>query len=367
MEMKEHEDRAAQAVADQAAEWFIRLKDRDLSMSERRKFVRWLKQSPGNIAEFMRLAQLYGRVKRANVPTLPPEELSTNENVIELAQREFLPPPVEPRGGLFDSRKVRFAAVAAGLALVAVVGVIANFVLASNTIETHLSEWRKVQLADGTQVSVGANTLLEVDYSEGLRRIRLQRGEAMFSVTKDPARPFIVYAGGAVVRAVGTRFGVDRREDSVQITVAEGKVAVVRGDQAAALEKAVDMRIAIPLTQDQRVEIKVNAPSVTPQVETVNSTSALAWANGQLVFQNATLGEAVREFNRRNQIQIEVDDPTVAAWHVCCVFDAADPEAFAELIAADDAIALLREGPTTLRLVPQAPGQAEAPTKDDPI
>jgi transmembrane sensor len=366
MEMREHEDRAAQAVADQAAEWFIRLKDRDLSIADRRRFVRWLKQSPGNIAEFMRLAQLYGRVKRANVPTLPPEELAASENVIELGPREFLPPP-EPRAGFFDSRGVRFAAVACGLALVAVVGVIANFVMASNTIETHISEWRKVHLADGTQISAGPNTLLLVDYSEGVRRIQLQRGEAMFSVTKDTSRPFIVDAGGAIVRAVGTRFGVDRREDSVRITVAEGKVAVVRGDQAAALEKAVDMRIAIPLTQDQRVEFKVNAPSMTPQVETVNSTSALAWANGQLVFQNATLGEAVQEFNRRNQIQIEVDDPTVAAWHVCCVFDAADPKAFAESIAMDDAIALERAGPNTLRLVPQAPGQAEAPVKDGPI
>jgi transmembrane sensor len=365
MDMKEHEDRAAQAVAEQAAEWFIRLKDRDLSMAERRKFVRWLKHSPGNIAEFMRLARLYGRVKRANVPTLPPETAMAS-NVIELAPSELLP-AAQQYAGFFDSRGARFAAVACGLALVAVVGVIANFVLTSNTIETHIGELRKIQLADGTQVSAGPNTLLRVDYSEGVRRIQLQRGEALFAVTRDPSRPFMVYAGTAVVRAVGTRFGVDRREDSVRVTVAEGKVAVVRGDQAAALEKAVDMRIAIPLTQDQRVEIKVNAPSVMPQVETVNSTSALAWAKGQLVFQDATLGEAVQEFNRRNRIQIRVDDPTVAAWHVCCVFDAADPEAFANTIAADDAIALERDGPTTLRLVPQASGQAEAPTRHDPI
>ena len=154
----------------------------------------------------------------------------------------------------------------------------------------------------------------------------------------------------------------------MSITVAEGKVAIVRGDQAAAaLEKAVDLHVAIALVQDERIEIPFNAPTVQPSVEKVNSTTALAWANGQLVFQNATLGEAVQEFNRRNQIQIEVDDPAVAAWHVCCVFDAADPEAFANLIAKDDAIALVREGPTTLRLVPQAPGQAEAPSRDDAI
>jgi transmembrane sensor len=245
--------------------------------------------------------------------------------------------------------------------------VITNFVLASNTIETRVSEWRKVHLADGTQVNAGPNTLLQVDYSDGLRRVYLQRGEAMFSVTHDSSRPFIVNAGTAAVRAVGTRFGVDRREDGVRITVAEGRVAVVRGDQAAALEKTVDMNVVIALTQDERVEIPVNAPSIRPHVEKVNSTNALAWANGQLVFQNATLGEAVQEFNRRNQIQIEVDDPAVAAWHVCCVFDAADPEAFAKLIATDDAIELVRKGPNTLRLVPQAPGQAEAPAQDGPI
>lgn len=364
MEMKEHADRAAQAVADQAAEWFIRLKDRDLTMIERRNFVRWLKQSPGNIAEFMRLCQLYGRVKRAKVPALPPQEPSSN--VIEWVPREPLP-AAEPRAGFFDSRNARLAAVAYSLALVAVVGVIARFVLASNTIETHVSEWRKVHLADGTQVSAGPNTLLQVDYSDGMRRVYLQRGEALFAVKHDTSRPFIVNAGTAAVRAVGTRFGVDRREDGVSITVAEGRVAVVRGDQAAALEKAVDMNVVIALAQDERVEIPVNAPSIRPHVEKVNSTNALAWANGQLVFQNATLGAAVLEFNRRNHIQIEVDDPKVAAWHVCCVFDAADPEEFAELIAADDSIALVREGPTTLRLVPQAPGQAEPPSQDDAI
>lgn len=369
MAMKEHEDTVVESVGDQAAEWFIRLKDRDLTAAERRKFVRWLKQAPGHIAEFMRLCQLYGRVKRAKVPTLPPHEATSN--VIPLALRD----PVlsaSPRGGLFDSRQVRFAFVACSLALVAVVAVIANFALSSNTIETRFSEFRKVQLADGSVVSAGANTLLQVDYSRGFRRIHLERGEAMFAVEKDPSRPFIVNAGGAAVRAVGTRFGVDRREDSVRITVAEGEVAVVRGYQIAALEKAVDRSVAIALVQDERVDVPVNTPTVPLHKEKVNSTTALAWANGQLIFQDATLGEAVQEFNRRNRIQIQVDDPAIAAWHVCCVFDAGDPEAFAETVAATgdatgEEIAVVRDGANTLRLVPRTPGQAAAPARNDSI
>src|SRR4026207_1125470 len=86
MAMKEHDEGLAQSVSDQAAEWFIRLRDRDLTMADRRKFVRWLKEAPSHIAEFMRLCQLYGRVKRAKVPTLLAEDGASHG------------PPLKPAG-----------------------------------------------------------------------------------------------------------------------------------------------------------------------------------------------------------------------------------------------------------------------------
>jgi transmembrane sensor len=375
MEMKEREDALVQMISDQAAEWFIRLKDRDLSIAERRKFVRWLKQSPSHIAEFMRLCQLYGRVKRAKVPTLAPEE-AAESNVIALMQMEPVPEPAlepapasepaaEPPRRLFDSHKVRFAVAACCLVLV---GLIAKFVISSNTIETHAGEWRTVQLADGSFVTAGANTLMHVEFSEATRRIHLERGEAMFKVTRDSARPFIVNAGSAIARAVGTRFGVDRREDKVTVTVAEGTVAVVRAEQAAALERQVDLTVALALVADEGVEIPVNAPTVRLQKEKVNSAHALAWASGQLILQRESIGEAVAEFNRRNLLQIVIDDPAIANGHLCCVFDAADPEAFAKLIAGmSDDVMLVRDGPNVLRIVPRGAGQAEPPSRDDAI
>jgi transmembrane sensor len=355
--MTEQEDNAMQSVSEQAAEWFIRLKDRDLGAAERRRYVRWLKQSPNNIAEFMRLARLYGRVKRAKLPTLLPEE-DESSNVIALLQREQLQPAQERRSGGFDSRKIRFAAAACFLVLV---GVITNRVLSSNTIETDAGEWRTVQLADGSIVSAGPNTLMHVDYSKEARRINLAHGEGMFKVTKDPSRPFIVNAGGAIARAVGTRFGVERRANLIRVTVAEGKVAVVRGDQAAVLEHAVDLSVATALVADEGLDIPLNAPTVPLHKEKVNSAHALAWANGQLILQNETVAEAVEEFNRRNRLQLRVEDPAIASSHLCCVFDAADPETFAKQIAASgDNVALVREG-NTLRVVPRGPGQAEPP------
>src|SRR5688500_431324 len=106
MVTKEQDEGSVHSVNDKTAVWFIRLPDRALPMGDRRKFVRWLEQSPGHFAEFMRLCQLYGRVKRAKVPTLTPEQVASN--VIPLVQRE--PTLVdEPRPGFFSSRGVRFA------------------------------------------------------------------------------------------------------------------------------------------------------------------------------------------------------------------------------------------------------------------
>ena len=362
MGMKEHEEGLAQSVSDQAAEWFIRLRDRDLTASDRRKYVRWLKQAPSHIAEFMRLCQLYGRVKRAKVPTLLPEEVESN--VIALLQRETVPVAAETaRTRLFGPRQVLLAAAACCLVFI---GVIANIALTSNTIETQIGEWRKVQLADGSRLSVGANTLLQVDYSDGLRRVHLQHGEVMFDVAKDRSRPFIVDASGVLARAVGTRFGVVSREGKVGVTVAEGTVAVVRSGQAAALEHDVDLRVATALGKDERVEVPFNAPAIPPK-EKVDSTTVLAWASGQFILQQETVGEAVREFNSRNRLQLVIDDPSAAGLHVYGVFDAGNPEEFAKLIvAAGDGLELVRER-DTLRIVQRRAGSAEPPAQHNPL
>jgi transmembrane sensor len=360
MAMKEHDEGLQQSVSDQAAEWFIRLRDRDLTSADRRKFVRWLKQAPSHIAEFMRLCQLYGRVKRAKVPTLLPEEVVSN--VIPLLQRQPSEAAERPRS--FVSRRFMVAAAACCLALI---GLIGNMALSSNTIETRIGEWRRVQLADGSRLSVGPNTLLRVEFSDGFRRVHLQRGEAMFEVSKDAARPFIVDAAGVFARAVGTRFGVDHTDDSVRVTVAEGKVAVVQGGQGALLEHDVDLRVATSLEKDEAVEIALNTPAIPLRKEQVDSLTELAWASGQLSLQQETVAEAVREFNRRNRLQIVIEDAGVADLHLCCIFDASDPETFARtVVGASEDVELVRDG-DKLRIVSRRAGSAEPPAPAKPL
>ena len=53
--------------------------------------------------------------------------------------------------------------------------------------------------------------------SAGERQIRLLRGEGFFSVTKDPARLFVVQSGDGWVKVVGTQFSVERATPRLQM------------------------------------------------------------------------------------------------------------------------------------------------------
>lgn len=57
---------------------------------------------------------------------------------------------------------------------------------------------------------------------EWFRRVQLEHGRALFRVTKNAQRPFLVNADNTSVRAGGTAFGVETGRRGVVVTVASG-------------------------------------------------------------------------------------------------------------------------------------------------
>src|SRR3954470_6159342 len=95
--------------------------------------------------------------------------------------------------------------------------------------ETRIGETRIVPLDDGSVVTLNTDSKIEVEYTEERRGITLVKGEALFDVAKNKARPFIVDAGGATVRAVGTSFSVTFLPNRpIQVLVREGEVEFKR-------------------------------------------------------------------------------------------------------------------------------------------
>jgi transmembrane sensor len=315
MYMHRTEEDTPASTRERAAEWFLRLHAHDLNIAERFAYLQWLKASPMHIVETLLICRLYSILYPMKKQLFFTTEDDVN-NVIDLHTREAAAPARTD-----SSWYVRMLAIVAAIGLVVFAGTMARRALVEPTIATRAAEWRSLTLDDGSFVSVGPRTQLRDEFGDSRRLLHLSRGEALFQVAKDPARPFIVDAGRAMIRATGTRFAVERRDRDVVVTVEEGTVLVsnyVAGTRSVALTAA------------QQVTVSDAWP---PVVEHVNAAHELAWANRRLVFETETVAAAAEEFNRRNRVQISVD-AALASEQVRGVFHADDPASFAEWLAA---------------------------------
>lgn len=87
-----------------------------------------------------------------------------------------------------------------------------------------------VTLPDGSRVTLSANSRISYStrFDQETSREVFLTGEAFFEVTKNPKKPFLVYANGLTTRVVGTSFTVRSAEARVSVRVRSGQVAVYR-------------------------------------------------------------------------------------------------------------------------------------------
>jgi transmembrane sensor len=208
---------------------------------------------------------------------------------------------------------------------------------------TGIGEQRSIVLADGSTVELNARSQIRVHFIEHERDIVLVHGQALFHVAKDAARPFIVRAGGTLVRAVGTQFDVNDLHSGAIVTVVEGLVAVFgapasRGtkamrwggngtpslDQVATelLKGLHGAKRPIFLSSGEQLRVTSEQPA---EAVRVNLATATAWTQHRFVFDAAPLEEVVAEFNRYNTRQLVVVDPQLDDLRINGFFSSTDP------------------------------------------
>jgi len=298
--MVSEKERPGQEVDAEAAAWLARLNGPFRSARSEAGLRRWLERDPAHEAAFERATEIWEMI-----PGAAPE----HPNVVEADAS----PPISRRG---------LMSVAAGVAAIVAVG--SGYALLSRppAYETAIGGQELVRLDDGSRVSLNTDSRIAIFYSDGERRVRLDRGEAMFEVAHAPDRPFLVEAGDERIRALGTTFVVRRdAAGETSVTLVEGRVEVARQAGAA--------RIAV-LTPGQRVTVSANAGAALdrPAIELVT-----AWRRGEVVFEDASLIEVAEELNRYSPNRLVVD-PGVAALRVSGVFSTSDPHEAARAIAA---------------------------------
>jgi transmembrane sensor len=338
------ENRKRELISQEAAEWFARMKDPHVPLDDRRRFLRWLKQSQVHVAEYLTVAGVDGDLRRAQLSLVLAAGVPSN--VVPLFARESEAPTAAST--VAPTRwKVAAAIAACALATLLFLGVRTAWY--ERSIETELGEWKTVTLADGSELQLGPNTRVTLDLGDAQRSIGLERGEAYFKVAKGEARPFIVEANSFAVRAVGTEFEVSRRKDELIVTVVEGVVRVAPRARPVTSHNEELPELSVPLTADQQLRIS----SVWPVSPTrVDIDYELAWRKRKLVFREGdTLAGAIDEFNRRNQLQLSFDPTVPATLPVRGTFDASNPTVFAQTMARASKLRVLAPSANTLRLI----------------
>ncbi|HUR56273.1 MAG TPA: FecR domain-containing protein [Opitutaceae bacterium] len=220
---------------------------------------------------------------------------------------------------------------------------------------TAAAGYERARLDDGSTLELNTATAARVRFTAGERRVELETGEAHFEVNHDPARPFVVSAGGIAVRAVGTAFNVRFASGVVEVTVTEGKVAVEptppsRDPHAPpaptgfgpALLSAHE-RLAIPLPSTG--SLSARWPAVE-RLAPADLRAALAWQRRVTDFSETPLAEVAARFNRHNALQLVVVDSTLGGRRIGGMFALDDVEAFVRLLERDGIVRAEREGDT---------------------
>lgn len=287
-----------------AAHWVARAM-RGLDAEERAELAAWRAADPRHAGSYVRALAI---ARMAAAPISQPL-------VCEPADADSI--SVSAR--LSRRRAFQWAAAAC---IAGMIGAGGFYQVLGNRTSTARGEIRNIALADGSTAVLNTSSSIAVSMRAKRRAVDLLEGEAWFDVAHDPARPFEVRSGELVVRAVGTAFTVRSRPEGTDVVVTEGTVAIFREGKGGA---------PIRLTAGKQLNFArgtmVEASLTGSQLE-----QQLAWRQGLIILDGQTLDVAVAEFNRYNDLKLEIMGGKLASQRVYGTFRVRDPEGLAKAV-----------------------------------
>jgi transmembrane sensor len=315
-------------LAEEAADWDIRLRSAACTAADREAFERWCAEDPAHAEAFDGLQLGIGALKDAYATS--PRLRAMRD------QARSLKPAPQPWRIAASVAAVTVAAGAVGGYVYTHQGErgssLATMELprgAPSVYQTAVGERTSVTLSDGSVVTLNTRSRLVVNYTPGRRDVTLVAGQAMFNVAHNTARPFVVTAGSRQVTAVGTAFDVRLDRKQVKVTLIEGKVRVepAKGSIWRALPLAPKT-----LAPGQELVASNLSPSMT--IASANIPVETSWRQGVVVFNDTPLVDAVAEINRYSPDPITVGDRELGELRINGRVRTNEPGAFLNAVVA---------------------------------
>lgn len=172
-----------------------------------------------------------------------------------------------------------------------------------NTLTVPYGKRSKITLSEGTTVwlNSGSKMVYPAVFAQNKREVYLD-GEAIFEVSEDPEKPFIVKSQQFDIEVIGTIFNLNAySEDKNSSTVLkEGSIKLTRKTKAYL---PAENKIVSPgemITFDRNEE--------KFQVRQVDPSDYLSWHHGYYIFRSETLGNILTRISRYYNIEIDLKD-----------------------------------------------------------
>ena len=240
-------------------------------------------------------------------------DVKVEPGVIDLATRRGARATwIRPaRVGLVAAAAVLLVAVAVRMKSVDDAPAGGTMALSGPEMRTGIGEQRTIDLADGSQVILGATSTLRTadGFGQSSREVFLE-GQAFLRVRHDSTRPFVVNAGGTRATDLGTAFEVRAYpNEGVRVAVTEGMVEVRR--DTGMLDSAV-------LQPGDVAELPESGVAVIRRQQNVERL--LGWTRGELVFEDTPLSDVARDLERWYDVQVRIDDAAIGLLHISTQF-----------------------------------------------
>ncbi len=273
-------------VTDQALEWVLRLKAREVDTAA---LNAWLAEGADRGEALARVLALYDcpELTVATAQAMPTE-------------KPPIPAPSRPIATSWRFSAVALA-VAASLAVALMVPLLVSdwFLGVRADYRTGAGEIVTIDLPDGSRLQMNSHTAVTADFEDGRRAVSLLQGEAFFEVAHDATRPFTVTGGFGIVKVTGTAFNVAREAAADVVHLQSGRVMLTRDDAQSS---------AVALSPGQTATVDRSRISFLPAED---GETRLAWREGWIQLSAEPLRAALEEIGRHTDLTI-VTLPTAA-------------------------------------------------------
>jgi transmembrane sensor len=167
-------------------------------------------------------------------------------------------------------------------------------------------------LADGSKVVLNAGTTIRYpqQFTGKTREVSLN-GEAYFQVVHLTDKPFIVHSGKLQTQVLGTSFNIDAysKASTLKVSVVSGKVAVKEASTGKQFMLIANQEATLTGSSDSFKKTAI-----------ADAENAIAWQDGKLIFEDASLDEIATELSLKFGIPTTLSNNQLKNCRISAVF-----------------------------------------------